>query len=134
MSTRVETAPNATNAYRVDRIVPKSPPEPLERRHAIAAAASPHRVEIVRDPGATSSRDLHCGHSMLLEYAAAIAAVISALQCGQMRTATVHLPVRTPNNKRNHTAKKRETRWECSRRASTKEGSTPKRCGAWASW
>src|ERR1700704_2162908 len=126
MRTSGETAPNERNAYSVGRTAPKSPPEPLERRHAIAAAASPHRVEIVRDPGATSSRALHCGHSMLLEYAAAIAAVISALQCGQIRTATIHLPVWTPNNKRNQPAKKRDTRSEGSRRVSTKEGSTPK--------
>src|SRR5882762_2999093 len=109
MRTSGETMPNARNAYSVGRTAPKSPPEPLERRHAIAAAASPHRVEIVRDAGATSSRALHCGHSMLLEYAAAFAAVISALQCGQMRMATVHLSVQRLNNKRNRTAMKRES-------------------------
>jgi hypothetical protein len=97
MRTSGETTPKARKAYSVGRTAPKSPPESLERRHAIAAAASPHRVEIVRDPGATSSRALHFGHSMLLEYAEAFAAVISALQCGQIRTATPHLTVRTLN-------------------------------------
>src|SRR5260370_34747609 len=108
MRTSGETTPNARNAYSVGRTAPKSPPEPLERRHAIAAAASPHRLEIVRDPGATSSRALHCGHSMLLEYAAAAAAAISALPSGQVRAAPGHLSVLTPNHKRNHTAKKTE--------------------------
>src|SRR3977135_3261574 len=122
MRTSGETTPNARKAHRVGRRAPQHPPDPRERRNAIAAAASPHRVEIVRDPGATSSRALHRGHSMLLEYAAAVAAVISALQCGQMRTATVHLSVRTPNNKRNHTATKRENPRGCSRRGSTKGG------------
>src|SRR5260370_8951959 len=108
MRTSGETTPNARNAYSVGRTAPKSPPESLERRHAIAAATSPHRVEIVRDPGATSSRALHCGHSMLLEYAAAVATVISAFQGGQMLTATVHPSGRAPNNKRNQPAHKTE--------------------------
>jgi hypothetical protein len=46
---------------------------------------------------------------MLLEYAAAFAAEISVLQCGQMRTATAHLSVRASNNRRNQAVKKRET-------------------------
>jgi hypothetical protein len=72
----------------------------------MAAAARPHRVEIVLVPGATSSRVLHWGHSTLSEYAATFAAVISVLQCGQMRTATAHLSFGTPNNKRNRIKKK----------------------------
>ena len=37
---------------------------------------------------------------MLFEYATTLAAEISFLQCRQMRTATLHLSIRTPNNKR----------------------------------
>jgi hypothetical protein len=36
---------------------------------------------------------------MSLEYAAARAAEISVLQCGQMQTATRHPSIETPNNK-----------------------------------
>src|SRR4029077_12733194 len=75
---------------------PRSLVESMESRHAIAPAASPARVEIVRDPGATSSRVPHFGHSMSFERAAASGAEISVLQCGHMRTATPHLQVRTP--------------------------------------
>lgn len=101
--------PKARNAYTVGRTAPKSPLAPLERCHTIAAAASPQREEIVREPGATSSRALHCGHSMLLENAAAFAAEISVLQCGQIRTATAHLSIQTPYNKRNDARMKRES-------------------------
>src|SRR5579863_5089622 len=96
MSTSGETMPKARNAYRVGRTPPRSLVEPLESRQAIVPAASPQRVEIVRDPEATSSRVPHFGHTMSLEYAAASDAGISALQCGQIRTATAHLPMRTP--------------------------------------
>src|SRR5882762_6776926 len=101
--------PKARNAYSVGRTAPKSPLELLERCHTIAAAARPQREEIVREPGATSSRALHFGHSMPLENAAAVAAEISVLQCGQMRMATAHLSVQRTNNRRNHATKKRET-------------------------
>src|SRR5450759_3843661 len=95
-----ETMPNARNAYSVGRTPPRSPPELIDSRHAMAAAARPQRVEIVRVPGATSRRAPHLGHSTPNEYAATFEAVISVLQCGQMRTATAHLPVRTPKDER----------------------------------
>jgi hypothetical protein len=88
--------PNARNAYNVGKTPPRSLVEPVESRHAIAPAARPARVEIVRDPGATSSRVPHFGHSISFERAAASGAEISALQCGHMRTATIHLQTRTP--------------------------------------
>src|ERR1700731_4875106 len=66
----------------------------------MAPATRPQKDEMVREPGAPSSRVSHFGHSISLEYATARAAGISALQCGQMRTATRHPSVGTPNNKR----------------------------------
>lgn len=98
--------PKARNAYSVGSTPPRSPLKPPARCHAMAAAASPQNDEIVRAPGATSSRVLQRGHSMLLENAATLAAEISALQCGQMRTATVHPSVRTLNNRRSRAVKK----------------------------
>ena len=59
----------------------------------MAAAARPKRDEIVRAPGPTSRRVSHLGHSKPYEYAATFEAVISVLQCGQMRTATAYLPI-----------------------------------------
>lgn len=106
ISTSGETIPKARNAYSVGKTAPKSPSEPLDKLQAIAAAASPHKEDIVREPAATSSRVLHCGHSMPLECAATFAAVISDLQCGQMRIANSHLAVRASNNKRFHATKK----------------------------
>jgi hypothetical protein len=96
-----ETIPNARNAYSVGRTPPRSPPKSIDSRHAMAPAARPQRDEISLAPGATSSRVPHLGHSTPNEYATTLEAVISVLQCGQMRTATVHLPIRTTNNKRN---------------------------------
>jgi hypothetical protein len=89
--TSADTTPKARNAYKVGRTAPKSPAEPPEKCHARAAAARPHKEEIVLEPGETSSRAWHFGHSMLFEYPAAFAAAILVLQCGQVRTATVHL-------------------------------------------
>src|ERR1019366_4201072 len=88
-----ETIPNARNAYSVGRTPPRSPPESIDRRHAMVAAATPHRDAIVRVPGATSRRVPHLGHSTPNEYATTFEAVISVLQCGQTRTATAHLSV-----------------------------------------
>jgi len=85
---------NARNAYSVGRTPPRSLVEPMESRHAIAPAARPANVEIVRDPGATSSRVPHFGHTISFERAAS-GAGISVLQCGQVRTATIHLQTRT---------------------------------------
>src|SRR5713226_4500447 len=108
-----ETTPKARNAYSVGRTAPRSPPALLESCHAIAAAARPQKEEIVREAGAISSRALHFGHSMVFEYAVAFAALIPVLQCGQMRTATAHLTVRTPNNKRIRVTKKsRKARYD----------------------
>ena len=88
--------PNARKAYSVGRVPPKSVVEPAESRQAIAPATSPASVEMLRDPGATSSRVPHFGHTISFERAAASGAEISVLQCGQMRTAKAHLPMRTP--------------------------------------
>jgi len=103
-----ETTPNARNAYNVGRTPPRSLVEPLESRQTMAPAASPARVEIVRELEATSSRVPHFGHSMSFDRAAATGAGISVLQWGHMRTATAHLPVRTPYNSRSGAPMKRE--------------------------
>lgn len=94
MTTRGETIPKARKAYTVGRMDPRSPPEPLPRRQAIAAAASPHTEEIVRVHELISSLLPHLGQTMSLESAAASGAGISALQCGHVRTAKPHLPFR----------------------------------------
>lgn len=99
--------PNARKAYSVGRTSPRSLVDPAESRQAIAPAASPANVEIVRDPGATSSRAPHFGHSMSFVRAADSGAEISVLQCGQMRTATVHLTVQTPYSNRSDAPMKR---------------------------
>jgi len=83
--------PKARNAYSVGNTPPKSVGDPEESRHAIVPAASPQIVDMVREPEATSSRAPHFGHSMSFERATEMGAEISVLQCGQMRTATVHL-------------------------------------------
>jgi hypothetical protein len=75
-----ETTPNARNEYSVGRTSPKSLVEPEESRQAIAPAASPARVEIVREPGATSSFVAHFGHSISFERDAESGAEISVLQ------------------------------------------------------
>jgi hypothetical protein len=87
--------PNARNAYSVGNTPLRSPLELFPSRHAIVPAARPHRDEIVRAPGATSSRVPHFGHSTLSECAATSGAGISVLQCGQTRAATGHLPFPT---------------------------------------
>jgi len=86
-----ETMPNARNAYSVGKTPPRSPAEPIESHHAMAAAAKPHREEMVRGPVATSRRTPHFGHTTLSECAATSGAGISVLQWGQTRTATGHL-------------------------------------------
>src|ERR1035437_7207584 len=91
-----DTMLKARNAYSVGRTPLRFPPGLLESRHAIAAAARPNNEESVRAPGATSSRVLHWGHSILSEYAATFAAALSVLQCGQRRTATAYLSSNTP--------------------------------------
>ena len=81
----------------------------MDSRQAMAPAASPQIVEIVRAPGATSRRVSHLGHSTPNENAITIGPEISVLQCGHVRTATAHLPVRTTYINRNRRAKKDKT-------------------------
>src|SRR5579862_3158113 len=81
----------------------------MDSRQAIAPAASPQIVEIVRAPGATSRRVPHLGHSTPNENAITIGAEISVLQCGHVRTATTHLRVTKTNNNRIRRAKKGKT-------------------------
>jgi hypothetical protein len=100
ISTSTETTPKARNAYSVGKTAPKSPSAPLESRHAIAPATSPQKEEIVRAPGATSSRVPHFGQSTPNENAATMDEFSSVLQCGQMRTATAHLSVGTHKSNR----------------------------------
>jgi hypothetical protein len=116
-----ETIPNARNAYSVGKTPPRSPPELIDSRQAMAPAARPQNEEISRAPGETSRRVPHLGHSTPNEYAATIEALISVLQCGQMRTAKGHLSIGTTNNKRNHVRMER----------SYKEGNGP---GKWVKY
>jgi hypothetical protein len=81
----------------------------MDNRQAMAPAASPQIVEIVRAPGATSRRVPHLGQSTPNENARTFGAGISVLQCGHVRTATAHPHVKTTNNNRNRDAKKDKT-------------------------
>ena len=60
----------------------------LTRRHEKSKSSA---MELVR----LHCRVPHFGHTMSFERAAASGAEISVLQCGHMRTATIHLPRRT---------------------------------------
>jgi hypothetical protein len=111
ITTSDETTPNAMKAYTVGTTAGSRPPPGLVViQYTIAPAAKPAVEAISLGASATSSLAPHLGHSMLLDFAAAMVAEISVPQCGQTRLATYHLSDGACNNKRIGGQKKSEKR------------------------